>query len=104
MEKKTVMFPLTINAAVLLVPLIALVWHDKPVGAPVPARCPPSHRFWKSKEDSGRRPVEPGAFVPRSNKSSRLNWEMLALWSFVAVSFAVFFVAGYVIWAKCNGQ
>ena len=38
------------------------------------------------------------------NTSSHLNWEMLAIWSFVAVSFAAFFVAGYIIWTKCNGR
>jgi hypothetical protein len=38
------------------------------------------------------------------NKSSHLNWEMLAIWSFVAVSFAALFFALYVIWAKCNGR
>ena len=34
------------------------------------------------------------------NKSSHLNWEMLAIWSFVVVSFTVFFFAVFVIWAK----
>ena len=97
------MFPLTMNAAVLLIPLFALVRHDKPAREPALARRTTSHRLWKSEEDSERRPIEPGAFVPRSNKSSRLNWEMLALWSFVAVSFAALFAAGYVIWAKCDG-
>jgi hypothetical protein len=29
---------------------------------------------------------------------------MLAIWSFVAVSFAALFFALYVIWAKCNGR
>jgi hypothetical protein len=33
-----------------------------------------------------------------------LNWEMFAIWSVVVVSFAVFLVAGYIIWAKCNGR
>ena len=96
------MFPLTMTAAVLLILLFALVWHDKP--APVLARRTTSHRFWKSEEDSERRPIEPDAFVPRSNKSSHLNWEMLVIWSFVAVSFAALFAAGYMIWAKCHGD
>ena len=30
-----------------------------------------------------------------------LNWEMLAIWAFVAFSFAALVFAGYVIWAKC---
>ena len=56
-------------------------------------------------EDSERRPIEPESKSdPRRNKSNHLNWEMLALWSFVAVSLAALFVAGYVIWAKCNGK
>ena len=53
-------------------------------------------------EDSERLPIEPRAFVPRSNKSSHLNWVMLVIWSFVVVSFAALFFAGYVIWAKCQ--
>ena len=40
---------------------------------------------------------------PRPNQSNHLNWEMFALWSFVAFSIAALFVAGYVIWAKCRG-
>jgi hypothetical protein len=38
------------------------------------------------------------------NKSSHLNWEMFALWSFVVVSLAAFFAAGYIIWIKCHGS
>jgi len=40
----------------------------------------------------------------QQNKSSHLNWEMLAIWSVMVVSFAALFFAGYIIWAKCNGQ
>lgn len=98
------MFSLTMIAAVPLILLFALVWHAKPAREPVLARRTTNHRFWKSEEDSERHPIEPGAFVPHSNKSSRLNWEMLALWSFVAVSFAALFFAGYVIWVKCPGR
>ena len=98
------MFPLTMIAAVPLILLFALVWHDKPAREPVLERRTTSHRFWKSDEDSERRPIKPGAFVPRSNKSSHLNWEMFTIWSLVAVSFAALFVAGYIIWSKCNGR
>jgi hypothetical protein len=91
-------------AAVLLILPLALIRHDKPAREPVFARRTTSHRSWKSEGDSEQRPIGPGAFVPRSIKFSHLNWEMLAIWSFVAVSFAAFFVAGYVIWAKCHGQ
>jgi hypothetical protein len=90
--------------AVPFILLFGLVRRDKPSREPVLARRTTSHRFLKSKEDSERRAIEPGAFVPRSNKSSHLNWEMLALWSFVAVSFAALFAAGYIIWTKCNGR
>jgi len=42
--------------------------------------------------------------TPLLNRSIHRNWERLAIWSFVAVSFAAFFLAGYVIWAKCHGR
>ena len=41
---------------------------------------------------------------PLPNKSLHLNWEMFAIWSLVAVSFAALFFAGCVIWAKCRGK
>jgi hypothetical protein len=41
---------------------------------------------------------------PRPNKSNRLNWEIIALWGFVAFSFAALFVAGCIIWNKCHGR
>jgi len=34
--------------------------------------------------------------------SGRLDWEMLAIYVFVVLSFAAFAIAGYVIWAKCG--
>jgi hypothetical protein len=40
---------------------------------------------------SSRRTVDP------------LNWELLAVWVCVALSFAALVFAVYVIWAKCNG-
>ena len=98
------MFPLTMIAAVPLTLLFALVRQNKPLREPVLAQRTTSYRFSKSEEDSERRPVEPGAFVPRSNKSSHLNWEMLAIWSLVVVSFTAFFFVGYVIWTKCNSR
>jgi len=98
------MFPFTMTAAVLLILLFALVWHDALARETVLARRTTSHRFWKSEEDSERRPVEPGAFVPRSNKSSHMNWEMFAIWSFMVVSFAAFFYVVYMIWARCHGD
>jgi hypothetical protein len=54
-------------------------------------------------EDSERHPVErESESAPLTDKSSPLNWEMLAIWSFVVFSFAAFIFAGYVIWAKCQ--
>lgn len=41
------------------------------------------------------------ASTPNCRSGDRLNWEMLALWVFVAFSFAALVFAGYVIWAKC---
>jgi len=38
------------------------------------------------------------------NKTNHPNWELFAIGSVVAVSFAALFIAGYVIWAKCHGQ
>ena len=34
----------------------------------------------------------------------RLNGEMFVFWSFVVVCFAALFVAGCILWAKCNGR
>jgi hypothetical protein len=51
-------------------------------------------------------PGQPAATHDRPRKRAllHLNWEMFAIWSFVVVSFAAFFVAGYVMWAKCQGK
>ena len=35
--------------------------------------------------------------------SEHLDWETLALWVFVAFSFAALGLVGYFIWAKCDG-
>jgi hypothetical protein len=88
----------------VLTTFYALVWHQKPAREPDLARRTTSYLFWKSEEDSERRPIELRVFVPRSNKSSHLNWEMLVIWSFVAFSFAALFFAGYIIWARCHGK
>jgi hypothetical protein len=31
------------------------------------------------------------------------DWQTVALWIFVAASFAALVFAGYVLWAKCKG-
>jgi hypothetical protein len=82
----------------------ALVWHDKPARERNLARRATSHLFWKSEDYSERRAIEPRAFVPRSSKSSHLNWEMLVIWSFVVFSFAALFFAGYIIWGRCHSK
>ena len=51
--------------------------------------------------NAGRNCESPGA--PRPNPSPRPNWDLIAVWSFVAVSFTALFFAVYVIWAKCRG-
>jgi hypothetical protein len=59
---------------------------------------------YRATEDSGPLPTKRESVSdPRPNQSNHLNWEMFALWSFVAFSIAALFVAGYVIWAKCRG-
>lgn len=41
---------------------------------------------------------------PPTHKTNRLDWEMIALWIFVVASFALFVLAGFILWAKCNGN
>jgi len=41
---------------------------------------------------------------PAPIKSKHPNWEIFAIGILVAVSFTVFFIAGYAIWIKCHGQ
>jgi hypothetical protein len=40
-------------------------------------------------------PPEPGR--------RRVDWQMVALWIFVSLSFAALALTGYLIWAKCHG-
>ena len=47
---------------------------------------------------------QPPATEPVAGESRDSDWQMVALWIFVAVSFAALLFAGYVIWAKCNGS
>lgn len=32
------------------------------------------------------------------------GWQMVALWLFIALSFVVLALTGYLIWAKCQGR
>ena len=38
----------------------------------------------------------------RLSRSIRRNWEMIVIWSFVVLSFAVFLLCGFILWAKCQ--
>jgi hypothetical protein len=43
------------------------------------------------------------ARMSKAGKMPALRFvETLAIWSLLAVSFAAFFIAGYIIWAKCH--
>jgi hypothetical protein len=44
------------------------------------------------------------AIVPLPNKSRRLPWEIVAIWSLVVFSFAALLLCFYLIQAKCNGN
>lgn len=70
------------------------------------ARQTPPYHFQESSQASG--PCEPQpepeqAADPATDRTNRLDWQMVALWIFVAVSFAAFVFAGYLIWAKSRG-
>jgi hypothetical protein len=39
---------------------------------------------------------------PVTGKVNRSDWQTIALWILVAVSFAALVIAGYLIWAKCR--
>ena len=55
--------------------------------------------------DSERRPIERDSeSAPRPNRSSHLNWELLAIWGFVVFSFAALPFCLYLILAKCFGD
>jgi hypothetical protein len=40
---------------------------------------------------------------PIPDQKSRMEWQMIALWIFVAASFAALAFTGYLVWAKCHG-
>lgn len=68
------------------------------------ARRPAHELFQEGHRIGEKRPLELMQ-VSKSvtNKANRLDWQMVALWIFVAVSFAAFVFAGYLLWAKCRG-
>lgn len=39
---------------------------------------------------------------PSCRGGGRLDWEMVAIYVFVVLSFAAFVIAGYLIWTKCG--
>jgi len=59
-----------------------------------PASGPSGQPIAQTQSDAG----------PITGKVNRLDWQTVVLWVFVAVSFAVFLFAGYLIWAKCRGS
>lgn len=56
-----------------------------------------------------RDPCEPQAAEqhqatdPAAGEARGSDWQTVALWIFVAVSFAAFLFAGYLLWVKCRG-
>lgn len=42
--------------------------------------------------------------TPRQNRSIHRDWVMFVIWSFVVLSFAAFFFAGYIILLKCHSH
>ena len=42
--------------------------------------------------------------APRSRRSSDLNWETFAVWSYAVLLFATLLFCVYIILAKCNGD
>ena len=69
------MRPFPLIMITLLVALYGLAWHDKPARHLAPTR-----------------------------DASPINWETFTIWILVAISFATFFLGGYLIWAKCDGK
>lgn len=95
---------LPIIAFVAISALYGFVWLNQTAHEPVLARRNTSFPFGKSEDDSKRYSIESkSGSDSHPNKSPLLNWDLLVIWIFVAVSFVVFFVASYVVWAKCHG-
>jgi hypothetical protein len=43
-------------------------------------------------------------WVHSPSGSRHPDWTMVAIWTFVAFSFAAFFLCGFILWAKCRGE
>ena len=76
------MNPLLIITLVTVGTLFGCAWHNQP------ARAGSS----RSGDDTA------------SSKLGHVDWGMVAIWSFIFLSFAAFFIAGGVIWIKCHGN
>lgn len=76
------MNPLPIITLVAIGTLYGLAWHDQP------SRIKPG----ESDNDSA------------SSKVGGVDWAMVAVWSFVFLSFAALFLAGCIIWINCCGN
>ena len=72
------MNPLSIFALVTIGTIFGFAWHNQPARP-------------ESLVDS-----DESAF------SGQVNWVLVAIWSFVFLSFAALFLAGCIIWMKCN--
>jgi hypothetical protein len=53
-------------------------------------------------EASERCPIESARECAQS-RNSHLDWTMLAMWSFVVLSFAAFIFCGLILWSKFRG-
>jgi hypothetical protein len=80
--------------------MIAL--HRNKSGQTTTALLSNAHRMT---EDSERRPYGPeGESARHSGKASHQVWDMIVIWSFVAFSFAAFFLCALILWGKCRGE
>jgi hypothetical protein len=70
-----------------------------------PIATEPFSRTLPATEASERGPIESERECAQSpNRSSHLDWTMLAIWGFVAVIFAAFLFCFRVISARCHGD
>jgi len=75
------MDPLPIIALVVISTLFGFAWHNQPARA--------------ESSVSGD--------ASALTQAGHVNWGMVAVWSFVFLSFAALLLAGCITWAKCRG-
>ena len=70
--------------------------------------CAPARQTVPATLERGRTRIEMlrTDTTTQSDKDKRpcLDWQMVALWIFIAVSFAALACTGYLIWAKCRSE